>query len=155
MVVDILRKMKLEIDADVVQDQTRLVFNLEGPDRNILLSKKGSVLTSIQYLVNKIFYGRKERPQKIFIDSSGYRVAREEELNEIAKLSAEKVRSTHKEYVLNPMNPYERRLIHLALKDEKDVTTVSRGDGFIKQVSIIPKPKGEDAGPEEQAEVEE
>jgi len=131
MVANILRRTGLHIDISVVRDQARLVFNLEGPDRSILLTKKGSVLIAIQYLINKIYFNRKEKPQKIFIDSNGYRVAREEELREIALLSAEKVR--------NPMNPYERRLIHLALKDDEDVTTVSRGEGFIKQVSIIPK----------------
>ncbi len=139
LVTDILKHSKLRIDIDVSQDQSRIVFNLDGPDRNILVAKKGAVLTSIQYLVNKIVYNKKEKPQKIFIDSLGYRISREEELREIAILSAKKVRATRKEYVLNPMNPYERRLIHMALKDEDDITTVSRGDGFIKQVTIIPK----------------
>jgi spoIIIJ-associated protein len=139
LVTDILKHSHLEVAVSVVQDQSRMVLNLEGPDRNILLAKKGAVLTAIQYLVNKIIYNKKDKANRIFIDSFGYRISREEELREIALLSAEKVRSTKKEYVLNPMNPYERRLIHLALKDEKDVTTVSRGNGFIKQVSIIPK----------------
>ncbi|HUX06897.1 MAG TPA: R3H domain-containing nucleic acid-binding protein [Acidobacteriota bacterium] len=139
LVADILKHAKLRINIDVLQDQSRAVFNLDGPDRDILVAKKGAVLTSIQYLVNKIIYNKREKPQKIFIDSLGYRVFREEELREIALLSAAKVRSTKKEYVLNPMNPYERRLIHLALKDEDDIITESRGDGFIKQVTIIPK----------------
>jgi spoIIIJ-associated protein len=139
LVMDILRHAHLSVSVTVVQDQARTVFNIEGQDRNILLAKKGAALTAIQYLVNKIIYNKKEKPNKIFVDSLGYRVSREEELREIALLSAEKVRATKKEYTLNPMNPYERRLIHLALKDEKDITTVSRGEGFIKQVSIIPK----------------
>ncbi len=139
LITDILKHSKLRIDIDVSQDQSRIVFNLDGPDRDILVTKKGAVLTSIQYLVNKIVYSKKEKAQKIFIDSLGYRISREEELHEIAILSAKKVRATRKEYVLNPMNPYERRLIHMALKDEDDITTVSRGDGFIKQVTIIPK----------------
>lgn len=137
-VVDILRRMHMRLDVQPVLDQSRLIFNIEGPDRSLLLNKKGSVLTSIQYLVNKIFMNREEKPQKIFVDSKGYRVAREEELREIALLGAEKVRSSKREYCLSPMNPYERRLIHLALRDEADVSTISRGDGYIKRVTIVP-----------------
>ena len=139
LVAEIVRKMKLNVDINVVQDQSRIVFNLDGMDRNILVAKKGSLIIAIQYLISKIYFGKRDKPQKIFVDSQGYRVAREEELKEIALLSAQKVRSSRKEYVLNPMNPYERRLIHLALKDDEEVTTVSRGNGFIKQVSIVPK----------------
>ncbi len=137
--VDLLRRMRVLIDVHPVLDQSRLIFNLVGPDRGLLLAKKGSLLTAFQYLVNKIFMNRQEAPQKIFIDSQGYRVAREEELRDIALMSAEKVRSTRREYNLSPMNPYERRLIHITLKDHEDVTTISRGEGYIKRVSIIPK----------------
>ena len=137
-VLGLLDKMKMRLDVYPVQDQSRLIFNIDGPDRSLFLAKKGSVLTAVQYLVNKIFMNRGSIPQKIFIDSKGYRVSREEELKEIARRSADKVKSSNKEYSLTPMNPYERRLIHLALKDDEEVTTVSRGEGFIKQVSIIP-----------------
>ncbi len=136
-VAGLLRKMRMRLDVLPVQDQSRLIFNIDGPDRNLLLAKKGSVLSAIQYLVNKIFMNRSERPQKIFVDSNGYRVAREEELSEIAQMSADKVRASGREYVLNPMDPYERRLIHIALKDDDEVTTISRGEGFIKRVAIV------------------
>ena len=139
LVVEIVKKMRLRLDISAVKDESRIVFNLDGIDRSILVAKKGSLIIAIQYLISKIYFSKRDKPQKIFIDSQGYRVAREEELKEIALLSAQKVRSSRKEYVLNPMNPYERRLIHLALKDFEDVTTVSRGNGFIKQVSIVPK----------------
>jgi predicted RNA-binding protein Jag len=136
-VKNLLRLMRMRLNVYPVQDQSRLVFNIDGPDRNAFLTKKGAVITAVQYLVNKIFMNRRESVQKIFIDSQGYRVAREEELKEIARRSAEKVKSTGKEYSLTPMNPYERRLIHMALKDDEEVTTVSQGEGFIKTVSIM------------------
>lgn len=145
-VVDTLRRMRMRLAVNPVQDQSRLVFNIVGPDRNIFLTKKGAALTALQYLVNKIFMNRGEATQKIFIDSQGYRVAREEELREIALRSADKVRKSQKEYCLTPMNPYERRLIHLALKDDGEVVTVSRGEGFIKQVSILPISMAESEG---------
>lgn len=148
-VAGLLGKMRMRLDVLPVQDQSRLIFNIDGPDRNILLAKKGSVLSAVQYLVNKIFMNRSERPQKIFVDSNGYRIAREEELGEIAKMSADKVRASGREYVLNPMDPYERRLIHIALKDDDEVATISRGEGFIKRVAIVPRGADGEAPPED------
>lgn len=163
-VKNLLRQMHMRLNVYTAQDQSRIVFNIDGPDRNAFLARKGAVITAVQYLVNKIFMNRRDSAQKIFIDSQGYRVAREEELKEIARRSAEKVKSTGKEYSLTPMNPYERRLIHLTLKDDEVVTTVSRGEGFIKTVSIILtseaqklgllQKRDEDKGEDEGAEAE-
>jgi spoIIIJ-associated protein len=72
------------------------------------------------------------------VDSGGYRKAREEEIAEIARRTAEKARSRGEECVLSPLNPYERRLVHLALKEFPGVETRSLGDGFLKRVAIIP-----------------
>jgi spoIIIJ-associated protein len=137
-VVGVLKQMRMKVDVIPVQDQTRLVFNIDGPDRSLLLNKKGEPLVAIQYLINKIYMGRNGIEQQIYIDSKGYRIARDEELQEIALASAEKVVRSGKEYSLSPMNPYERRQIHVTLKDHTEVETVSRGDGYIKRVSIVP-----------------
>lgn len=137
-VTNLLDKMRLRAEVLLTQDQTRLILNVDGPDRNILLNRKGEALVAIQYLVNKIFMGRDDAQQPVYIDSMGYRIARDEELQEIAMSSAEKVRRSGKEYSLSPMNPYERRQIHVTLKDEEGVSTVSRGNGYIKRVSIVP-----------------
>lgn len=137
-VTNMLDKLRLRAEVLPTQDQTRLILNVDGPDRNILLNRKGEALVAIQYLVNKIFMGRDDVQQPVYVDSMGYRVARDEELQEIAITSAEKVRRSGKEYSLSPMNPYERRQIHVTLKDEDGVETVSRGNGYIKRVSIVP-----------------
>lgn len=136
---DILKRMSLRVDLLPVQDQARLILNIDGPDRGLLLTRKGEPLTALQYLVNKIFMSSGDMPQQIYIDSLGYRIARDEELREIALSSAEKVRKSNKEYLLSPMNPYERRQIHLALKEDEEVGTISMGEGYIKRVSIMPK----------------
>lgn len=136
---DILKRMGLRVDLLPVQDQARLILNIDGPDRGLLLTRKGEPLTALQYLVNKIFMSSGEMPQQIYIDSLGYRIARDEELREIALSSADKVRKSNKEYLLSPMNPYERRQIHLALKEDKEVGTLSMGEGYIKRVSIMPR----------------
>lgn len=135
----ILKKMGLRVDLFPVHDQARLILNIDGPDRGLLLAKKGEPLTALQYLVNKIFMSSGEMPQQVYVDSLGYRIARDEELKEIALSSAEKVRKSNKEYLLSPMNPYERRQIHLALKEDEEVGTISMGEGYIKRVSIMPR----------------
>jgi spoIIIJ-associated protein len=140
-VLDILKNMNLRVNLNFSQDQARLIFNITGPDRGLLLTKKGEPLISIQYLVNKIFLGPNEDAQPIFVDSMGYRIARDEELAEIAVMSAERVLKTQREYVLSPMNPYERRIIHLAIKEFQGVFTESQGDGYIKKVAIYPGEK--------------
>jgi spoIIIJ-associated protein len=138
-VASVLKDMELQAEVRPVLDDDRLIMNIDGPDRNILLNRKGEPLIAIQYLVNKIFLGPEGSDQKpVFVDSMGYRVAREEELHDIAIASAEKVMASGREYSLNPMNPYERRQIHMALKDNTAVETVSRGSGYIKRVSIVP-----------------
>lgn len=133
-----LRQMSYQTSLSFTQDQDRLIFNISGPDRSMLLAKKGEPLVSIQYLVNKIYLGNSDEGQPIFVDSMGYRVSRDEELHEIAVMSAEKVRKTRREYILSPMNPYERRIVHLAIKDFPGVFTESQGEGYIKRVAIYP-----------------
>ena len=140
-VLEILKNMNMRVNLNYSQDQARLIFNIVGPDRGMLLMKKGEPLISIQYLVNKIFLGPTDDEQPIFVDSMGYRISREEELAEIAAMSAERVLKTQREYVLSPMNPYERRIIHLAIKDIQGVYTESMGDGYIKKVAIYPGEK--------------
>ena len=90
-------------------------------------------------MVNKIFLGKRALEADVYVDSMNYRAARENELKDIALNFAEKVKQTGKEYSLNPMNPYERRLVHMALKDDDGIATISRGDGYIKRVSIVAK----------------
>jgi spoIIIJ-associated protein len=139
-VTEVLRNMDMQAEAKPIHDDDRLIMNIDGPDRSLLLNRKGEPLVAIQYLVNKIFLGpdSDEESTPVYVDSRGYRIARDEELYEIAVASAEKVKMSGKEYSLNPMNPYERRQIHIALKDNDQVETVSRGNGYIKRVSILP-----------------
>ncbi|MGH9797989.1 MAG: R3H domain-containing nucleic acid-binding protein, partial [Candidatus Polarisedimenticolia bacterium] len=83
-----------------------------------------------------VYRGR--RGKKIHVDSGGFRRQREEEIVEIARLTAEKVLAQGEEQALSPLNPYERRLVHLALSEMDGVETKSVGDGFLKRVVIRP-----------------
>jgi spoIIIJ-associated protein len=111
--------------------------DLTGPDRDFLLDRRGEALNAVQYLLNRIIY-RGRKGKKIHVDSDGFRRAREDEIVEIAVRTAEKVRARSEESLLSPMNPYERRLVHLALREVPGIDTRSVGDGFLKRVAIFP-----------------
>jgi spoIIIJ-associated protein len=134
----VIVKMKVQVQVEPIRVEDRLIFDIGGPDRGLLLQQKGETLISLQYLTNKIFLRRDLDQNPVYIDSQGYRSARDQELADIALMSAEKVKSSGQEYNLNPMNPYERRMIHITLKNVEGVATVSRGGGYIKKVSIVP-----------------
>lgn len=120
--------------------------DVTGDDSGVLLSRKGEALNAAQYLLNRIVY-RGRRGKKIHVDSGGFRRVREEEIVEIARLTAEKVLAQGEEQALSPLNPYERRLVHLALSEMDGVETKSIGDGFLKRVVIMPSGRRSGGGP--------
>lgn len=144
----LLLGLGLELTAAAKDAGETIDVNISGPDRDLLLSRKGEPLSAVQYLLNRIIY-RGRQGKKIHVDSDGFRRMREEEIVEIAIRTAEKVRAKGEESVLSPLNPYERRLVHLAVRDVEGVETRSIGDGFLKKVAILPaKRRGPGAGPD-------
>jgi len=125
-------KLDLELEDD------HCFVNLDGQDREYLLEKKGEGINSLQFIFNKVYnYKKTDQDRiKITLDSNGYRKNRETELREIGLRSADKVKQFGNECILTPLNPYERRIIHLALQDDPEVETISHGDGFLKCITI-------------------
>ncbi len=136
-----LQGLGLEVTASARDAGETIEVDLLGPDRDYLLDRRGEALNAVQYLLNRILY-RGRAGKKIHVDSEGFRKIREDEIVEIAVLTAQKVKARGEESVLSPLNPYERRLVHLALRDIEGVETVSLGDGFLKRVAIVPRKKG-------------
>jgi spoIIIJ-associated protein len=132
---------KLKINIQSREENRQLIVDLSGPDKNFLLDSKGQLLSSLQYLLSKIFTSERGFKSKVILDCDGYRKLREKELREIAKKGASLAKRNGREYLLGYMNPYERRVIHITLKTDPAVTTKSRGDKFIKRVAIIPNKK--------------
>ncbi len=133
----ILGGLGLDIKTSARDAGEAIEADLDGPDRDYLLERKGEALNALQYLLNRIIY-RGRRGRKIHIDCGGYRRVREDEIVQIAHRTAETVLAQGEESMLSPLNPYERRLVHLALKDVEGVETRSVGDGFMKRVAIFP-----------------
>lgn len=118
-------------------DEDTIVVDLSGEDRDLLLCDRAEVLEVFQYLLNRIF-GRDPEGRRIVADCHGYRARKEIELKEIAHRVSERVRRTGNREELGLMNPYERRIVHLAVAETEGVTTESTGDGVMKRVVILP-----------------
>lgn len=118
-------------------DSDTLVVDLAGEDRDLLLVDRAEILEVFQYLLNRIF-GREADERRIVVDCDGYRARKEKELVEIAQRVSERVRRTGNAEELGLMNPYERRIVHLAVAETEGVTTESEGEGVMKRVVIFP-----------------
>ena len=109
--------MQVNITAAYNQEEQELSLNLEGEDMGILIGKRGQTLDSLQYLTSLVVNKGKSNYIRVKLDTEDYRKRRKETLENLARGIAYKVRKTRKPVILEPMNPYERRIIHSALKD--------------------------------------
>lgn len=111
-------------------------INLSGDEAELLVRHRGEPLKALQHIVDTA-YGRKlPEEQRVFVDALEYRKGKDIELRQMAKLLAEKVKQTGLDQQLGPLNPYERRIVHMAVAEIAGVTTESIGDAFSKTVHI-------------------
>lgn len=115
----------------------KIGLNIESDFSSIIIGRKGKNLDAIQLLTN-VFVGKIDPDQKVIIDSENYRMRHEEQIIRIAYKTAEQVKNNGRSRLLEPMNPFERRLVHTALNDFEGVDTKSEGDNLYKQIRIFP-----------------
>ena len=115
-------------------------LDIASESSNIIIGRKGKNLDAIQVLAN-VFAGKIDNERKIIVDSEGYRIRHEEQIIKEAYRTAMQVRKSGRSRLLEPMNPYERRLVHTALNDVTGIETKSEGEGLYKQVRVICKRK--------------
>lgn len=132
-------KMEVTITSNFNEAEQELSLNLEGEDMGILIGKRGQTLDSLQYLVSLIANKESEGYLRVKLDTENYRERRKETLETLAKNIAYKVKRTKRPVALEPMNPYERRIIHAALQNDKYVTTRSEGEDPFRHVVIALK----------------
>ena len=123
-----------------MQDK-HLLVDLTGDDMGILIGKRGQTLDALQYLVNLVVNKNSASYISVMLDTENYRQRRKETLETLAFNLAKKVKHTRKNVVLEPMNPYERRIIHSALQNDRYVTTFSEGEEPFRNVVIVLKGK--------------
>ena len=117
---------------------TKIGLSIDSDDSSIIIGRKGKNLDAIQLITN-VYAGNLDPDIKVVIDSENYRMRHEEQIIRNAYRIAEQVKRSGKSRLLDPMNPFERRLVHTALNDFGGVETKSEGEGLYKQVRIIPK----------------
>ena len=135
---EIVEKMGYEAKVDIMfREENKIGIKLESASSSILIGRKGKNLDALQLLAN-VYAGRLGHEEvRVILDTENYRIRREESLVRLAYTTADKVRSSRNSILLEPMNPFERRLIHTTLNDIPDIETKSEGDGLYKQVRVI------------------
>lgn len=134
---DVLKAMGMEVKiTSSIDSEGALNINMEGDSMGILIGKRGQTLDSLQYLTNRIANKNQEEYVRVKLDTENYRQRREETLVNLAKNIAYKVKRTKKPVSLEPMNPYERRVIHSALQGDKYVSTHSEGEEPYRRVVV-------------------
>jgi spoIIIJ-associated protein len=137
----IIDAITTEAKISVEEDSDRILFNVVGGNAGILIGKRGQTLEAIQSLVDKVVNKHNHNNDRIRIqvDIEGYLETRRANLERMAGRLAEKSKRIGKPISLGQMNAHDRRIVHLALKDDPDVETKSRGEGYLRKLVIFPK----------------
>jgi len=133
--------MNMAVKVDIILDNEECTMDIElsGEDMGLLIGKRGQTLDSIQYLVSLVANKEKEKYIRVKVDTENYRQRRKETLESLAKNISYKVKRSKRSVSLEPMNPYERRIIHSALQNDKFVSTKSEGEDPFRHVVIFLK----------------
>ncbi len=128
--------MNVTIDVKLNKEESSLDIDLSGDEMGVLIGKRGQTLDSLQYLVSLVVNKKKEEYLRVKIDTENYRQRRKDTLENLAKNIAYKVKRTKRSVSIEPMNPYERRIIHSALQNDRYVTTPSEGEEPFRRVVV-------------------
>jgi spoIIIJ-associated protein len=145
-VVELLQRMDITAEvqgrwgqADAPDRIRPLLIDIHGDDLSILIGRRGETLSALQYITRLIVGKELKRPVAVLIDIEGYRARRERQLRQLARRVANQALETSRVMTLEPMPAYERRIIHIELRDNPDVETESVGEGNRRKVTIIPR----------------
>lgn len=137
---ELLQKMDMNCDVAVIETDEAYCMTVSGEDTNNVIGHHGEVLDALQYLCSLVVGGKEAGNKRVVLDTdSGYRAKREKTLQHLALNLEQKVKRTGRPVDLEPMNPYERRIIHTALQNSKYVSTESEGAGNTRHVVVSPK----------------
>ena len=131
----------IPVETSVIADQIdgNIALNIEGDKSGLLIGRKGKTLDALQFIVNRIVNKTLDKRTRVVVDSENYRQRRRDSLTQMALRMGDKAKRIGKPVTTNPLNPGERRIIHLALKEDGSLNTKSKGEGLLKKVVIFPK----------------
>jgi spoIIIJ-associated protein len=140
----LFKAMEIEAKIDISYDaeNSNMDIDVEGPEMGILIGKRGQTLDSLQYLISLFVNKKSESYIRVKLDTENYRARRKETLENLAKNIAFKVKRSRRPFTLEPMNPFERRIIHSTLQGDKFVATRSEGEEPYRRVVVYLKKSG-------------
>lgn len=138
-VQQVLRAMGLDLSTDVEETPDNIRLNLSGDGADVLLRRKGEALDALQVIVNTAFRRDARGDRHYVVDALGFRRSKDVELRQMAQFLIEKAKTTGLPQEIGPLNPYARRIVHLAVSEDTSVSSESVGDAFLKTVIISTK----------------
>jgi spoIIIJ-associated protein len=135
----IVSAMGLSLTAEAEEMPDGLRINLTGEDGALLTRRQGEALSALQHIVAAVFRQDADERRRLVVDCQGFRKSKDAELKQMAKFMAEKARDSGHAQEIGPLNPYERRIVHLAVSEVDKVSSESIGDAFEKTVIISVK----------------
>ena len=138
---DILKYFNVgEVTIDEYEgDEGELILDITGDDHAILIGRHGRTLDALQFVVSAITVRSMGFRYPVIVDVEGYKSRQREKLESIARSTANKAASQHRSVKMRPMTPYERRIVHIALRDDDRVDTASEGEGSARHVVVVPR----------------
>jgi len=138
---DLLRLLEVEAEVELRDEPERVLLSVKSDGSGLLIGRKGETLDALEYLVTKMVHKGAEDKKRIVIDTENYRSRREESLVHMAHRLADKAKRLGRPVTISPMNAHDRRIIHLALQEDKTLRTRSTGTGLFRRVVISPEKK--------------
>ncbi|MBM4330231.1 MAG: protein jag [Deltaproteobacteria bacterium] len=138
---DLLHLLGMETEVELKDEPERILLRIKGDGSGLLIGRKGQTLDALEYLINKIVHKGAEDKKRIIVDTENYRSRREESLANLAHRLADKAKELGRPVTISPMNAHDRRIIHLALQDDKALRTRSTGTGLYRKIIISPEKK--------------
>ena len=136
---NILALIPVETTVNAEQIDGKITLNIEGDKSGLLIGRKGKTLDALQFIVNRVVNKNLEQKIRVVVDSENYRQRRIESLTQLALEMGDKAKRIMKPVTTNPLNPHDRRIIHITLKEDEELDTRSRGEGLLKKVVIFPR----------------
>ncbi len=134
----LLKILEIESKCEICEDGDNIKIDIKTPSSSKVIGKRGDVLDAIQCIAGAVANTGRDEYQKVVVDCENYRAQREETLKKLADKLAKKAVETGRKVILEPMNPYERRIIHSALANYQNVKTVSEGKEPVRYIAVIP-----------------
>ncbi|MBW2558328.1 MAG: protein jag [Deltaproteobacteria bacterium] len=134
----LLARIGLDFPVEAEENGDSIILNIQGDGDGLLIGRGGQTLDAMQYLTSKVLNKNGNGGKRIILDTENYRKKREENLTALAEKLGEKAKRIKRPVTVNPMNAHDRRIIHMALQDDRDLATRSRGEGAFRKIVIVP-----------------